>query len=326
MQNFKQLSRQIGIFLVFFLVYNLITLAPLIFYGPFQEVTKMAVGTIATSRHPQFLKYIYSDSTVRKILAEIGLENVLPEKSVTGTKLALGEITDNRIELKEVSGGHYQGKLLLIHNPKQVQVIATKDLNIAGEKTSDMAKRVGAVAAINGGGFLDPNGKGNGGFPQGITLHQGKVITGAGSTNPQDIIGLDKSGVLLIGKYTLSELTKLGVKEAVSFGPQIIKNGKGVVKGNGGWGIAPRTAIGQTKDGKVLMLAIDGRQLSSLGASLREVQDLMLSYGAYNAANLDGGSSTVMYYNENGSGSPIVNNPCGPSGERLLPTAFLVRE
>jgi exopolysaccharide biosynthesis protein len=91
-------------------------------------------------------------------------------------------------------------------------------------------------------------------------------------------------------------------------------------KGNGGWGIQPRTAIGQTIDGKVLMLVIDGRQVGSIGATLKNVQDIMLEHGAYNAANLDGGSSTVMYYQ-----GELLNKPCSIKGERLLPDAFVVK-
>jgi exopolysaccharide biosynthesis protein len=69
------------------------------------------------------------------------------------------------------------------------------------------------------------------------------------------------------------------------------------------------------------MLAIDGRQVSSVGATLRDVQDIMLEYGAVNAANLDGGSSTTIFYN-----GKIMNSPCGPSGARYLPSAFIVKK
>lgn len=314
MKKFAAVSR----FILFFLLYNLITLGPLVFYGPFHEVTRMAVGSIATSRHPQFLKYIYSDAKLRQILADLDAANLFtPDNS--GTRLSFGKFSDNRIELKDISGRHFEGKLLLIHNPTMVKVIPTKDLRVAGEKTSDMAKRVGAVAAINGGGFLDPNGKGNGGFPQGYTLHNGKVITGEGTNEPEDIIGITREGVLVVGRYTLSQLKNMQVQEAVSFGPELIASGKGLVKGNGGWGIAPRTAIGQRQDGTIIFLTIDGRQLSSVGATLKEVQNVLLGEGAYTAANLDGGSSTTMFYQGN-----VVNSPANPFGERYVPTAFVV--
>lgn len=108
--------------------------------------------------------------------------------------------------------------------------------------------------------------------------------------------------------------------EAVSFDKTMIVNGKKTIKsGDGGGGIAPRTAIGQRKDGSILLLIIDGRQASSIGATYREVQDIMYEYGAYNAANLDGGSSSTMYYD-----GEVINNPCDALGERSIPTIFYV--
>ena len=67
------------------------------------------------------------------------------------------------------------------------------------------------------------------------------------------------------------------------------------------------------------MLVIDGRQADSLGATLKNVQDIFLQYGAYNAFNLDGGASTTMYYN-----SKLVNNPSDIMGERYVPCAFII--
>lgn len=93
-------------------------------------------------------------------------------------------------------------------------------------------------------------------------------------------------------------------------------------KGNGGYGIAPRTAIGQRKDGIVLMLVIDGRRPGhSLGVDMVELTNIMLKYGAYNASNLDGGgSSTIVVNGETLS----VAGGSGYTGDRYLPNAWLV--
>lgn len=314
----KKKQMKFTAFLLFFVLYNIITMPPFIFYGPFDNVREIAVGAVATSRHPQYLKFFYSEEKVRQIMRESGVQ--LQEEDGGQTTVPEFEAKeDDRIEMIDIDTGRFKGKLLKIYNPKRVKMVTTKDLFKAGEKTSDIGKRVGAVAAINGGGFDDPNGKGNGGFPQGITIHEGKVLTGKTITYPMDIIGINKNGLLVIGKYTTAQLVEFGVREAVTFGPQIIKSGKRMVRGNGGWGIAPRTAIGQTKDGVIIMLVIDGRQISSVGATLRDVQEIMLDYGAVNAANLDGGSSTTMYHQ-----GKVVNSPCSPFGERYVPTAFVV--
>lgn len=313
----KRKKQGFAAFLAFFIIYNIITMPPLVFYGPFDEVRHMAVGAVATSRHPQFLRLFYSKEKVRQLMRQAGVQ--VEEDNTVSAALKFEAKNDNRLELIQIDTGRFKGKLLKVYNPRRVKMVTTKDLFKAGEKTSDIAKRIGADAAINGGGFDDPNGKGNGGFPQGITIHEGKLITGKNIKYAMSIIGIDKNGLLVIGKYTPAQLLQNGVMEAVTFGPQIIRGGKRMVRGNGGWGIAPRTAIGQTKDGVILMLIIDGRQVSSIGATLKDVQEILLDYGAVNAANLDGGSSTTMFYK-----GKVINSPCSPFGERYVPTAFVV--
>lgn len=304
-------------FLVVFFLCSLLTFPPLVFYGPFPLVRQIVVGSIATSSHPQFLKLFYSSAKVNQILLQTGIANSSSQSP--GSILNFTTNSDNRVEMFDINQGTFKGKIIKIYNPRRVQVAVTKDVFNAGEKTSDIAKRVGAVAAINGGGFVDPSGKGNGGYPQGITLHNGQVITGQNITTPQEIIGIDKKGALVIGKYTLTQLKENNVMEAVTFGPQLIRDGQGMINGNGGWGIAPRTAIGQTADGSILLLTIDGRQISSIGATLKEEQNVLLAYGAVNAANLDGGSSTTMFYS-----GQVINSPADAFGERYVPTAFVV--
>ena len=81
----------------------------------------------------------------------------------------------------------------------------------------------------------------------------------------RESVAFTKSGKLLVGPYSVKELKKFGVTDAVSFGPAMIVNGqKTITKGDGGWGIAPRTCIAQRKDGAILLLVIDGRELNSV--------------------------------------------------------------
>ncbi len=85
-------------------------------------------------------------------------------------------------------------------------------------------------------------------------------------------------------------------------------------------GVNPRTAIGQRADGAVMMLVIDGRQVHSMGATYADCMNIMLDHGAVNAINMDGGSSTSMYYN-----GAYVNKSSAKTGPRELPTAFLFK-
>ena len=116
-----------------------------------------------------------------------------------------------------------------------------------------------------------------------------------------------------------SVLMENGIRDAASFGPILVMNGE-IAGDISGSGVNPRTAIGQRADGAVLMLAIDGRQTHSIGATYEDVAEIMLDYGAVNAMNLDGGSSTCMYF----EGEYV--NQCSAYGgrPRPLPTSFLI--
>ncbi|MCB2347929.1 phosphodiester glycosidase family protein, partial [Clostridium estertheticum] len=196
-----------------------------------------------------------------------------------------------------------------------------------GELTSQIAQDNGSIAAVNAGGFSDSSSTntkwtGTGGKPTGIIMSNGNIKFND-ITDPDkkvDITAITGKAQLLVGLHSLNELKTLGVTEAVSFGPALVVDNQGMIKsGDGGQGIAPRTAIGQRADGAILLLVIDGRTTKSLGASLKDVQNVMLEYGASNASNLDGGSSTTMY--NNGS---VINNPCNALGERAVPSAIIV--
>ena len=119
---------------------------------------------------------------------------------------------------------------------------------------------------------------------------------------------------------TKSEIDQLNLRCAISFGPVLIVNGQPRISSGTGWGVNPRTCIGQRQDGTVLFLVIDGRQTDTLGATLKNAQDILLNYGAYNAFNLDGGASTTMVFD-----GALVNSPSDFAGERYVPTAFIVK-
>lgn len=74
----------------------------------------------------------------------------------------------------------------------------------------------------------------------------------------------------------------------------------------------PRSALGISRDSSTLYLvAVDGRQQTSVGMTLEELADAMIAMGAYEAMNLDGGGSTALVVRDS-----IVNTPSDTSGER----------
>ncbi len=306
-------------FVAFQLVFAAITMPLLIFYGPFGNIKNTIVGTSwATWKHQYIAKFFLSDSAIERIVGSEFAEDL--GEDIIDINIDPNPI--NKIEVINIEGGILSGKLIKVYDPTRVKVGYSSQLPSEGEPTSTIAQRYGAVAAINAGGLVDKNWTGVG-EPYGVIIHNGNIIYNDTQLGERvEIIGFRDNGMLVVGKYTLEVLKEMSVNEAITFGPTLILNGKPAITGNndGGWGIAPRTAIGQTIDGVVLLLVIDGRSVTSgFGATLRDVQDILLENGAYNAANLDGGSSTTMYYN-----GKVINEPSDSLGERSVPSIFMV--
>ncbi|MDO4974136.1 MAG: phosphodiester glycosidase family protein [Eubacteriales bacterium] len=219
------------------------------------------------------------------------------------------------IILEKVTGNGYIGYMIKVLDPKRVFVSrGTMALPLA-----EQCMENNALGGINAGAFLDNNGGGDGNTPEGLTIINGQVINYGYDVNM--IAGLTEDGLLIVGEYGAGQAQELGIVSCVSFGPVLVSNGAPV---DISWipsGLNPRTAIGQRSDGCILMLVIDGRQVHSYGATYRDVQDVMLEYGAVNAMNLDGGSSTTMWYN-----GAYVNSCSSANGiARPIPDAFLFR-
>ncbi len=318
----KSVKRRLLIFLLFQLIFASVTMPLYIFYGPFEDVKATLVGASWNTLNHQFIaEFFLSDEAIQRILGGTYAQDPT-DSGESLQKLELSGIHDSTIEVFNIEGGDFVGKLMVVHDPTRISVGYSSLFPDSGETTSRIAKNNGGIAGINAGGFLDRGWTGTGGTPLGFIIHNGKVVHDQHENKnvKQETVAFTEEGMLIVGKHTMDQLSEYGVKEGVSFGPPLIVNGKPTIKkGDGGWGIAPRTAIGQKKTGEVLLLVIDGRTLESLGATLRDVQDILLEYGAVNAANLDGGSSTTMYYN-----GKVINKPSDKLGERTVPTAFIV--
>ncbi|KNY27002.1 phosphodiester glycosidase family protein [Pseudobacteroides cellulosolvens] len=312
---------KILIFLIFEILFTGVTLPILIFYGPFENVKGTITGmSWNTFTHQYIAKFFLSDEAINRIISKSFAEDPLDNGGVL-QKLSFGSNHDDKIEVYNIDGGSFEGKLMLVYDPSRIKVGYSKNFPNSGETTSSIAKRNGAIAAINAGGFMDVGWTGTGGAPMGYIIHDGKVVVNQKSNTIKQDSAAFTDQMLIVGKHSVNQLlNEYGVKEGVSFGPPLIVNGKKTIKrGDGGWGIAPRTAIGQRADGTVILLVIDGRRAGSLGATLRDVQDIFLKYNAKNAVNLDGGSSTTMYFN-----GKIINKPTDGLGERAVASVFMV--
>ena len=221
------------------------------------------------------------------------------------------------IIIDQVRGEGYSGYMMVVLDPSRVVLGCRPEMfDVEGLRVAEMAKHFGAVAAINASGFLDEGGNGQGETPDAMVVYEGQIYYESSGVQG-GFVGFDSNHIMHVGKLRSSAIREKDIQYGVAFGPVLVSNGDIVQQSNSG--INPRTAIGQRSDGAILMLVIDGRQLISLGATYTDLAEIMMEYGAVNACNLDGGSSSLMYYN-----GEYINNCASVIGIRPVPTTFLV--
>ena len=305
-------------------------------YGPYSGFRDWLVTTaMATMRHQYLATTFYNEETINKILEN----NVVIEPNFnTDTNLIVAESHsyideydkeilehgDNDLyKIIEIHEKGFNGYMAAIYDPSKIKVVTSKYLGSKGEYLVDMAKREGAVLAINGGGFIDANGLGDGGEPVGTIIKDSKILNYESGTWGRGLIGFTNDDKLYLGKISAKEAINIGIRDAVEFGPFLIVNGESsFINGNGGYGYHPRSAIAQRQDGIVLFLVIDGRSLKSKGADMNDLVEILLRYHAYNAANLDGGNSSVLVVD-----NEIINHPFNWDNQektRPIPDGFIL--
>lgn len=311
-----------------------------ILYGPYDGFRNWLITTaMGTMNHQYYCKWFYSNDFINEVLGsnyidDNGAEtdaNLVDHKE--STKYANSyekEILERKkgtlykvIEFKVNGCNAYLG---VVYDASKISVGYSKWLHKSGQYIYDMAKEQNSVLTINGGGFKDPGQSSKGADPIGVTISNGKVITNERTGGAYGVIGFNKNNTLVLRQSTDAyKLINEGVRDAVTMAPFLIVNGKpSFIKGNGGWGIAARTAIGQRKDGIVLFLVVDSNYNRTKGATMADLVDIMQKYGAVNAANLDGGTSSVMVVE-----GEMINDPIDSANRhrtRGIPTIFKVVE
>ena len=329
-RNKKKWKRFIA-FIMFELIFTIITAPFILLYGPFDNAKRIYVGSAMTTFNHQYLATMFlSKERIDNILNSSDTRNQNLDFKSNNSVVEVSGTHDNTMELYKFENSKYNGYMLVIKDPKRVKVAYTSSMYKKGQTTSEMAMQNNAVAAINGGAFIDTssnsNWTGNGGTPTGVIISNGKIVFSDLKTDNSktECMAITKEGKMLAGKYSINELKALDVQEAVSFKPVLIKDGvpTALEGSDGARGIAPRTAIGQRADGSIVMMVIDGRDLvSGLGCTITELQSLMLTKGeCVTAINLDGGKSSTMYLN-----GQVINNVSNGLGERYIASSILVK-
>lgn len=261
----------------------------------------------------------YQDTDTSLIQFPQPTEDVPDATAGTPVPDAWGLVDDDGdgIILEHLNGEGYTGYLMVVLDPSRVIMGSVpSSFGSSGYSVSQMVEHFDAVAGINAGGFDDPNGRGNGSVPDSLVVFEGKTYYGSKGTR-DGFVGFDSQHILHVGKPSVDDIAEQNIQYGVCFGPVLISNGE-AIDGLAS-GVNPRTAIGQRSDGAVLLLVIEGRQISSVGATFQDLTDIFLKYGAVNACNLDGGSSSVLWYE-----GKYVNSPSSMVGIRPVPTSFLV--
>lgn len=309
-------------------------------YGPWHGIRNLYVNTaMKTKDHQYFANIFYSQKTIEKIMnsnyfIEIKEELVLDDIVIdTSPKTNYDNPYDEEILTRNGSNEDYKvidvkvgiskGKLIAIYKPEKVSLIRAKNFNIGryGEQVTYMCNRYNASVCINGGGFQDDTGHGSD-IPLGYVIDDGEIDWPANGwdTTTGNLIGLNSEGkLMLLSNSTGTAALEAGMVDGLEFGPFLIVNGKPLEIVGDPWGKSPRVAIGQRKDGVILFLVIDGENYID-GASLQDVVDILMKYGAYNAANLDGGHSASLSIN-----GTLANNPpsvAKKQGGRYVVTGF----
>ena len=339
-QRVKKDKKGFSIFLITIDVLAVITF--FIVYGPFSFFRDWFVTTsMTTMTHKYFAYTLYNEDMIAEVLDNNKI--IETEDSTDTSKISFNENYDtgtyesiyeeqvlkrdpgNDIyKVVDIKGNSWTGKMVVIYDPSKLKLVFSKKYGSSGEYLSTMAKNNKALVAMNASGVYHPNHQNR---VTGVAILDGKVYaTGKKINKGGGLIGFTKDNVLMLTKKSAKEAIADGMDRAVQFGPFLIVNGKmSEFKGNGGWGIANRSAIGQRQDGIVLLMAIDGRTSKSRGISIKELAEVFQKYKAYNASNLDGGGSSALYAVVNGKGG-LINNPVGYgySGERYLPNAWMV--
>ncbi len=248
----------------------------------------------------------------------LGQENlVVGEKDKFGNTVYANDLEEN-IVILEIKKTNFVGKLVLVDDPSRVFLGATDYKGSRGEFICDYLEKENAVVGVNASGFIDRGGVSLGGEIAGQCVSKGEYWGRYDSR--YTLVGFDENNRLVVGG--IENWEEYNIRDGFQYKPTLILNGEKVVEDSAGWGLQPRTVVGQCKNGVVLLLVADGRQVGySIGATMEDCADILLQYGAVTAGACDGGSSSVIGYD-----GEVINKPCArdmPTG-RYLPNAWLV--
>ena len=332
--------------LIILIVVGLALMMNLIFNGPSTAARDMLTMSLLEPSATKWIPGLFmSDELVDEIknqgkdeapLEDVNLDDIVIMDSSNLAASDEWAAYPDGIRIESYAGKTFNAHIMLIQDPSRVYLgLSSYD----GFSTSKPGKRLnvaiedeGASAAVNAGAFNDDGTAGAqvGSVPSGMVIHGGKVVSNVkNAAFPGGFGGFTNENKFVVAEsMTESQAMELGIRDGCEFGPVLIVNGvanQQVYSGNSGYN--PRTVIGQRADGVVIIICADGRQAGSLGATYKDMIDLLTAYGAVNACNMDGGSSSVMLYRDYNTGEVSMINSYSvlQSEPRRMPNFWMVK-
>lgn len=340
------------------LVIGVWLLGNMVFNGPFPAARDVLTMSLLEPSGTKWIPPLFLDKATLDSI-RYGDKNLLdiipPDAGGPGVTVIPGGSSENVDEwkdypdgvyIKEVKGATFNAYVMVIRDPSQVYMATSSvpfSKNQPGLRINQAIKKEGAIAAINAGAFFD-NGTSDpvvGSVPEGLVIAGGEVLWTSGQAPENGFAGFNEDNVLVVDhSMTAKRAKELKIRDGCCFGPALIINGFPNLEAmNSASGYNPRTAIGQRADGAVIFVCVDGRQTASIGATYKDVINIMTDFGAVNACNLDGGSSTVMLYRDQygrydgddqrqrfDDNVVMINTyPLLQTEPRRMPTFFMVR-
>lgn len=312
----------------------------LICHGPSESAKELFATTILETGQLKFLANVFlSKEELQEIVDKNSLQDMDAEvdENLINTD---GNKEKELIEIHNVSGDGFEGTMMVVNDPAKISLATTYPWSEYGKELGVIVDEAGAIAGVNCGIYYSSGNKG--GRPYGVTVSNGEIQDITLGWSGLYLIGFDENNLLRIislegmNKSAVEKMVKEEkIRDAISFQEEssdannhfvkLIINGEKRELSGKGSGQNPRTAIGQRKDGSVLILVTDGRGKNGhLGATASDLIEIMAEYGAVNAANIDGGSSSSLYYNKKYLRTSVTFYYTNSSWR--LPTAFVVKD
>ncbi|MBE5905628.1 MAG: phosphodiester glycosidase family protein [Lachnospiraceae bacterium] len=296
---------------------------------------KKTVEKAKTEKELFFEKYWELDSpTVRNYLGthpELtanGYDNILIEDldKNLGLKTSEGDDvcvinTANKLLIVGLSGSGYVGKLAIVKDPSLLYVAKSNRYGSWGQEVGGFCQTNNAIVGINASRFRDIGGHGSGGIVIGSMIIDGVEYGSRPKKYGMKFCGMKSDNRFYISNYNPN--TCSDYQWGIEGVPALIVDGVRAIDTSMFMGLQPRSCVGQTQTGDMHLLIIEGRMPGySLGGTIVDCMDILMRYKCYQAMNLDGGSSSIMYYKDK-----YITRSCSATGRgRYLPDAFLVKK